>query len=72
MLNSAASVLGSLACSLPDFTPHRYGLVAACDGVTEGGRWPHAIVVVKLRVGPRDSRRRNLAAGHDAKRESDG
>lgn len=32
MLNLAAAVLDSLGASQPDFTPHRYGLVAACDG----------------------------------------
>ncbi len=32
MLNIAAELLDELAGAQPDFTPHRYGLVAACDG----------------------------------------
>jgi len=32
MLNLFDPVLDELAAAQPDFTPHRYGLVAACDG----------------------------------------
>ena len=32
MLNLIAPVLDDFAAAQPDFTPHRYGLVAACDG----------------------------------------
>ncbi|MBC2665952.1 FliI/YscN family ATPase [Novosphingobium flavum] len=32
MLTRIAPLLGELALAQPDFTPHRYGLVAACDG----------------------------------------
>ncbi len=32
MLNRIAPLLDELAGAQPDFTPHRYGLVAACDG----------------------------------------
>ena len=32
MLNLFGPLLDELASAQPDFTPHRYGLVAACDG----------------------------------------
>ena len=32
MLNLFEPLLDELAAAQPDFTPHRYGVVAACDG----------------------------------------